>query len=200
MTVAATGLVVGYLASSVSGPAHLRYGLARDFLLPALLVAVVAVSLASAGGWLLLSRSGSLRVPGTGIRVSTAATFVVLAVVSSIALVSMVAVVRAEGLPRIESRQVGDIAYVATCDGGTCDVELHATTVSGRPISIPQRSTLTFGCGSDTPRFTRYVERPSAGVPIPESCRDPRLVAAWPTIMGLPPGSYELGFVRVANA
>ena len=152
------------------------------------------------GGWLLLSRFGSPRVPGTGIRISAAAVFVVLTVVSSIALVSVVALARAEGLPRIESRQLGEIAYVATCDGGTCNVELQATTVSGGPISISERSTLTFGCGSDAPRFTRYVERPSAGVRIPETCRDPRLVAAWPTIMGLPPGSYELGFVQVANA
>jgi len=27
----------------------------------------------------------------------------------------------------------------------------------------------------------------------------PKLVAAWPTVMGLPPGSYELAAVKVRN-
>jgi hypothetical protein len=141
-----------------------------------------------------------VRIPPTSVRLSTESVLVLVAFVVSGALVAGAAAARSEGLPRIESRSLGPVVYTATCAGSVCDVELSARTVSGRPISISERSTLTFGCGSDTPRFTRYVERPSAGVPIPETCRDPRLVAAWPTIMGLPPGSYELGFVRVANA
>jgi hypothetical protein len=78
-------------------------------------------------------------------------------------------------------------------------VDVAAVTVSGKPISIPEPSTLTFGCGSDTPRFTVYTADLSAGVRVASSCRDPRLVAAWPTVMGLPPGSYELQAVTVTN-
>jgi len=67
-------------------------------------------------------------------------------------------------------------------------------------VRIPETSTLTFGCGSDVPRFTLYVKAPEGGVNLERSCIRPRLVAAWPTVMGLPPGSYELSAVRVRNA
>src|SRR5262249_3284526 len=46
-TVAATGLVFGYAASTLTGSPHLRYGFARDFLLPALLAGIVAIALVS---------------------------------------------------------------------------------------------------------------------------------------------------------
>jgi hypothetical protein len=199
MTVAATGLVLGYVGSTMTGASHLRYGFARDFLLPALLTSVVAVGLATLGVWLVLSRIGPVRIPATGVRLSTETMLVGIAFVVSAALVTGVAVARADGLPRIESRQLGAVEYTATCAGSACDVDIAATTVTGRPVSIPEPSTLTFGCGSDRARFTVYVEDPSAGVRVSSTCRDPRLVAAWPTVMGLPPGSYELGFVAVAN-
>jgi hypothetical protein len=199
MTVAATGLVLGYVASTMTGASHLRYGFARDFLLPALLTSVVAVGLATLGVWLVLSRIGPVRIPATGVRLSTETMLVGIAFVVSAALVTGVAVARADGLPRIESRQLGAVEYTATCAGSACDVDIAATTVSGRPVSIPEPSTLTFGCGSDRARFTVYVEDPSTGVRVSSTCRDPRLVAAWPTVMGLPPGSYELGFVAVRN-
>jgi len=199
-TIAASGIVLGYAANTMTGSNHLRYGFARDFLLPALLSGLVAAALVGVGLWLLLARLGPVRIPPTSVRLSTESVLVVVAFVVSGALVAGAAAARSEGLPRIESRSLGPVVYTATCARSVCDVELSARTVSGRPISISERSTLTFGCGSDTPRFTRYVEQPSAGVPMPVTCREPRLVAAWPTIMGLPPGSYELGFVRVANA
>jgi hypothetical protein len=44
-----------------------------------------------------------------------------------------------------------------------------------------------------------YVTSLRESVTLDRPCRDPRLVAAWPTIMGLPPGSYELAAVRVRN-
>jgi len=200
MTIAATGIVLGYVASTISGSPHLRYGLARDFLLPALLTSVVVAGLLGAGLWLALSRIGPVRIPPTSIRLSTETVLVGLAFVLSVGIVAGTAVARAQGLPRIESRKLGPVEYRATCRGNVCDIDVVAETVSGRPISIPERSTLTFGCGSDTPRLTVYTENPSAGVRVAPSCSAPRLVAAWPTVMGLPPGSYELGFVDVANA
>ena len=56
MVIAATGLVLGYTASTMIGSSHLRYGLARDFLLPALLTSIVAVTLISVGLWRVISR------------------------------------------------------------------------------------------------------------------------------------------------
>ncbi len=200
MTVAAVGLVIGYVASTISGSPHLRYGLARDFLLPALLTAVVATVLLGSGLWVVLSRMGSLRLPPTRVRLSPETVLVGLAFFVSVGLVAGAAVVRAEGLPRSDSRRLGPVEYTATCRGNLCDVDVAAESVSGQPTSIPEPSTLTFGCGSDTPSFTLYAERLATGVRIARSCREPRLVAAWPTVMGLPPGSYELGFVKVANA
>ena len=199
-TIAATGIVVGYAASTMTGSNHLRYGFARDFLLPALLSGLVAAGLFGVALWLLLARMGPLRIPPTSVRLSNESVVVLVAFLVSAALVAGAAVARSEGLPRIESRSLGPVVYTASCAGSVCDVEIAAETVSGRPISISERSTLTFGCGSDTPRLTRYAEEPSAGVRVPTTCRDPRLVAAWPTVMGLPPGSFELGFVRVVNA
>jgi hypothetical protein len=199
MTVAASGIVLGYAASTMTGASHLRYGFARDFLLPALLVAVVAVSLFAIGLWRLLQRTGRVRVPPTSVRLSSETVLVGLALVTAVVLVGGLAVARADGLPRLESR-LGPVEYTATCRGGVCDVRIAARTVSGRPMSIPERSTLTFGCGSDRPRYTVYVERPSEGVAVEPTCRDPRLVSAWPTVMGLPPGSYELRAVNVRNA
>jgi hypothetical protein len=192
MTVASVGIVVGYAASTMTGSPHLRYGFARDFLLPALLTAVVAISLVSAALWLLLSR----RKDG---RFSAEFGFVVLAVAGGAAIVAALVGLRANGLPRIESRQLGPIEYTASCRGSVCRISLAAETTSGRPISIPEASTLTFGCGSDRARFTLYEAQPTSGIRLDRPCRDPRLVAAWPTIMGLPPGRYELAAVEVAN-
>jgi hypothetical protein len=191
MTVAATGLVVGYVGSTLTGPSHLRYGLARDFLLPAALTAVVAVALGSLALWRLLQRAPIRRVsPGTA--------FALLALVGSVAVVSVVTVARSSGLPRLESRHLEAVTYTARCDQRRCRVDAVAKTPAGKAISMPERSTLTFGCGSARPRFTLYVTSLGA-VTLDRPCRDPRLVAAWPTIMGLPPGSYELAAVRVRN-
>ena len=76
---------------------------------------------------------------------------------------------------------------------GECDVQVAATATDGQPIAIPEASTLTFGCGSDEPRFSLYVSELTAGVRVPSECQSPRLVAGWPIVMGLPPGSFELG-------
>ena len=193
MTVAATGIVLGYAASTLTGSSHLRYGFARDFLLPALLTGVVAVGLISAGVWLVLSKFGR------NARLSPEFAFVILAVVGSAGLVAGTAYARSHGIPRIESRQLGPVAYTARCGATACDVSIAAKTVSGRSISIPEASTLTFGCGSARPRVSVYVEKPTAGLRLSRTCRDPQLVAAWPVVMGLPPGSYELSFVKVVN-
>jgi hypothetical protein len=193
MSIAATGIVVGYAASTLTGAPHLRYGFARDFLLPALLTGVVATALGAALVWRLLERR---RNP----RMSSEILFIAATVVVAAVAVGGAAVARVDGLPRIESRQLGNVTYVATCRGEACEVSIAATTTSGRALGIPERSVLTFGCGSDAPRFTQYESSPSAGFRLREPCRDARLVAAWPTVMGLPPGSFELDAVTVRNA
>ena len=191
-TIASAGLVLGYAASTMTGPAHLRYGFARDFLLPALLTGIVAVALISVALWTLLSSR-------TRRRLSPEFTFGIVAFLGSAFLVVALAYARAEGIPRIESRHIGSVVYDATCGGTDCQVSIAATTSGGRPISIPEVSTLTFGCGSNEARFTVYEKTPTARFALAHPCPDARLVAAWPTVMGLPPGIFELAAVKVRN-
>ena len=193
MTVAATGLVVGYAASTLTGPSHLRYGFARDFLLPALLTAIVAVVLGSRVVWTALGRRRDRRPSSEILYVASA--FVVAVVVVAAATAG-----RSTGLPRLEARHLGAVTYTADCTAGqTCRVSLAAKTTKGDPISIPSASTLTFGCGSDAPRFSVYAASLDGAVRLGSGCSSPRLVAAWPTVMGLPPGAFELAAVGVRN-
>ena len=191
MTVAATGLVVGYAGSTLTGPSHLRYGFARDFMLPALLDAIVAVALGSAACWRLLARRRSARI-------SSEAAFVVAAFVVLVGVVASTTVARVSGIPRIEGKHLGAVVYSARCAGQTCDVRVDATTTGGDAVSIPDSSTLTFGCGNERARLTVYVSD-LGDVDVAPSCADPTLVSAWPTVMGLPPGSFELAAVGVRN-
>jgi hypothetical protein len=191
-TIASSGIVLGYAASTMTGPAHLRYGFARDFLLPALLTGIVAVALVSVALWKLLSSR-------TQRRLSPEFAFGLVAFLGSAFLVVALAYARADGIPRLESRHLGSVAYAATCSGANCRVSIAATSSDGRPLSIPEASTLTFGCGSDEARFTVYEARPTHGFALAHPCPDARLVAAWPTVMGLPPGSFELAAVKVRN-
>jgi hypothetical protein len=192
MTVAATGLVVGYAGSTLTGPSHLRYGFARDFLLPALLTAIVAVVLGSRVVWTSLDRSGR--------RVSPEIVYVGLALVVAVGVVAATTAGRSAGLPRLESRHLGSVTYTAKCTGGqACRISLRTTTTSGDPISIRPASSLTFGCGSDAPRFSVYAASLDEPVRVGSGCARPRLVSAWPTVMGLPPGSFELAAVGVRN-
>ena len=193
MSLASAAIVVGYSASTLTGSPHLRYGFARDFLLPALLSGIVAVSLGSAGVWLLLSRR---RRAG---RLSPEFAFVMLAFLMSASLVVVLAVARADGIPRIESRHLAALTYTATCRESECDISMAAETPAGRAASVPDASVLTFDCGRGTPRFTLYAAELTERVSLARECRDPRLVAAWPTVMGLPPGSFELAAVKVRN-
>jgi hypothetical protein len=193
LTTAATILVLGYTASTMTGSPHLRYGFARDFLLPALLAAIVAVALASAGVWLLLARRSRLVIRPESV-------FMVLALATSVVLVAGAAYARADGIPRLEARQLGPVSYLAHCEGSQCVVSLDAARPDGKPIGIPEASVLTFGCGSTRARLSIYVARLDEPVRVPANCADPRLVAGWPTVMGLPPGSFELAAVSVENA
>jgi hypothetical protein len=192
LTVVSAGIVVGYAASTLTGAPHLRYGFARDFLLPALLTGVVATALGSVLLWRLLQRR---RRP----RLSSEIVFIGAVVAIAVIAVGFTAYARVDGIPRIESRQLGAVNYSARCSGATCDVAIAATATSGRALEIPKSSILTFGCGSDVPRFTQYAESPSS-VRLAQACPDARLVKAWPTVMGLPPGTFELGAVTVENA
>jgi hypothetical protein len=191
MTVAASGLVLGYAASTMIGSSHLRYALARDFLLPALLTGIVAVVLVSVGLWRLLE---ARRWP-----VSSESVFVVLSVVGAFAMVAVAAYARAEGIPRIEGRKLGQVSYTASCRRDVCDVSVDARTTRGDPISIPEPSTLTFECRGGQPGFTIYARRLAGGVRLTSPCPQARLTHAWPTVMGLPPGSFELSAVKVRS-
>ncbi len=193
MTVAATGLVIGYAGSTLTGPSHLRYGFARDFLLPALLTAVVAVVLGSRLLWVLLERR-------RGWRLSPEIVYVAAAVVASVGVVALATAGRSSGLPRLEARHLGAVTYTADCAEGACRVSVEAAATSGAPISIPPASVLTFGCGSEKPRFSVYASSLDGDVRLTESCAAPRLVAAWPTVMGLPPGGFELAAVGVRSS
>jgi hypothetical protein len=124
---------------------------------------------------------------------------VAAAAVGAVAVVSVVWLGRDQGLPRIESRQLGAVRYTSTCRNTLCEIELEARTVSGDPISIPKASTLTYGCGSSYPRFSVYDDDPTNGTELGTTCRFPTLLAAWPTVMGLPPVRFTLPAVKVAN-
>jgi hypothetical protein len=193
MTVAACGLVVGYAASTMIGSSHLRYGLARDFLLPALLTSVVAVALVTCALWRVLS-SRTWRLMPESI-------LVLLSLVGAVVMVAGAAYARAYGIPRIEGRRLAEVEYTASCRRDMCDVSVDARTTRGDPISIPAPSTLTFECGGGRPDLIVYARSLSGGVRLTTPCPDARLVQAWPTVAGLPPGTYELEkAVRVSNA
>ena len=191
MTIAATGLVLGYAGSTLSGPSHLRYGFARDFLLPATLIAIVAVVLGSSLLWGLIARRERPRI-------SSEVAFVGAAFLLVVGVVGTTTVARSSGLPRLESKHLGEIVYSARCGARECDVRAEASTTAGDAISIPEPSTLTFGCGTNRARLTLYVTELGV-IDLPTGCASPRLVAAWPTVMGLPPGSFELAAVDVRN-
>lgn len=199
-TIAATGLTVGYVASTWASSSALKYGFARDFLLAALLTGIVAVALAFAGVHLLLRRTGGIRVPGSGTRMSPGSATALVAILGATAMVLAAVAVRSSGLPRLDGSHLREIRYTAHCAGDSCSVELVAESVAGTTVSIPQSSLLTFGCGSAEPKFTLYVRDPSEQFPLDEGCSGPRLVAAWPTVMGVPPNSSALRVVDVANA
>ncbi len=194
MTIASCGLVIGYAASTLSGSPHLRYGFARDFLLAALLATIVVVALAAIALWHVLERRPSARWA------SSETVFVLATVASVVVVVAASVYTRSSGLPRLESRHLAAVSYVARCTDDRCAIEVDARTPAGSRIAIPEASTLTFGCGSERPELSLYVSRLSGGVRVPPSCKDPRLVAAWPTVMGLPPGSTELRAIGVENA
>jgi hypothetical protein len=156
------------------------------------LTAIVAVVLGSCVLWRLLER----RRPGA--RLSSEVAFVAASFLLVVGAVAGTAIARTSGLPRIEGKHLGSVVYSARCVGRTCDVELAATTTRGDAITIPESSTLTFACGSAQGRLTVYVSNLD-GVGVPASCADPRLVAAWPTVMGLPAGDGELAAVDVRN-
>ena len=145
-------------------------------------------------------RRGSLRIPGTSFVLSPSRSCVVAVAVGTLVLMTGVVVARTYGLPRVDSRHLATLEYTATCAPETCRVEIAATNEHGESVDLPTTSLLTFGCGSDEPSFTVHAPDPAGGVAIPAACADPRLVAAWPTIMGVPPGSDVLRAVGVSNA
>ena len=200
MTIAACGLVFGYLASPWASSTGLRYGFARDFMLPALLAAMVAVCVSLTWLYGAVLRRGALRVPGTRRALSPTRACVAATAVGAVVLAVGVVVTRTYGLPRIDSRHLATLEYTATCAPESCTVAIAATNDEGASVAIPQTSLLTFGCGSNEPSFTLYVEDPAEDVAVPGSCADPRLVSAWPTIMGDPPNSRVLRVVAVSNA
>jgi hypothetical protein len=191
LTVVASGLTFGYLSSSWASSTALRFGFARDFLLPFLLTGVVATVLAFAG-LATLSRRGSLRVSLGAASTATAALVAALLIPGTV-------VARTAGLPRLESRHLAVLEYRAACSGGRCTVEIAAENPRGEPVTLPGASMLTVGCGTAEPRFTLRVEDLGEGFTVPVTCRDPRVVAAWPAVMGVPPNSAVLHTVDVVG-
>ena len=200
MTIAASGLTLGYLASSWASSSALRFGFARDFMLAALLAGIVGVCVLTAWLYGAVLRRGEVRVPGTQRRLSPARSCVVAAGVGTLVLMTAVVVARSYGLPQVDGRHLASLEYRATCAAATCRIEIDARNPAGESVAIPSTSLLTFGCGSDEPSFTLHVPDPEQGVSMPSSCADPRLVAAWPTVMGVPPSSEVLRAVGVSNA
>ena len=200
MTIAASGLTLGYLASSWASSSALRFGFARDFMLAALLAGIVGVCVLTAWLYGAVSRRGEVRIPGTQRRLSPARSCVVAAGVGTLVLMTAVVVARTYGLPQVDGRHLASLEYRATCAAATCRIEIDARNPAGESVAIPSTSLLTFGCGSDEPSFTLHVPDPARGVSMPTSCVDPRLVAAWPTVMGVPPSSDVLRAVGVSNA
>jgi hypothetical protein len=189
LTVAACGLLLGYLASSWTSSSALRFGFARDFMLASLLAGIVGVCILVS--WI---HGAAAR---RGVSPSRACVYGIA--LGAVALMIGVVVTRTYGLPRVDSRHFATLEYTATCAPENCSVEVQATNGRGDDVPLPTTSLLTFGCGSDEPRFTVHVPDPATGVPIPSTCADPRLVAAWPTIMGVPPNSDVLRAVHVSN-
>jgi hypothetical protein len=199
MTLAAVGITLGYVASTLTSSSHLKYGFAREFLLPAALASVVGVSIAVTGFWLAFRRSHQHESRLARPRVSQLGIGIFLTVLCVATLLLGTAAARTYGLPRLESRHLGQIEYVADCRGQACSIAISALTSAGRSLSIPQASTLTFGCGGRTARFSLHVRNPSTGVRFTQACQDARLVAAWPLVMGLPPTQEELAAIVVRN-
>src|SRR5262249_15384703 len=154
---------------------------------------VVAVTLVSGGVWRLLASRRA--------RVSPESIVVVLSVIGAVVVVAGTAYARAYGIPRLEGRQLGGVSYTASFRVDVCRISVDARTTEGRPISIPEPSTLTFHCGKGRPDLTIYAQHLAGGVRLPAPCPSARLAQAWPTVAGLPPGIYELvKAVRVLNA
>jgi hypothetical protein len=200
LTIAASGLVLGYLASSWASSSALRFGFARDFMLAALLAGVVGVCVLTAWLYGAVLRRGEVRAPGTSRRLSPARACVVATGLGTLVLMTCVVVARTYGLPQLDGQHLATLEYRATCAPTDCRIEIEARNPDGGNVTIPSTSLLTFGCGSDEPSFTLHVPDPARGVAIPSSCADPRLVAAWPTVMGVPPSSDVLRAVAVSNA
>ena len=198
-TAVASGLTLGYVASPWASSTALGYGFARDFILPFLLTGLVSVALGFCALDHVLSRRESIRLP-TGARLSRGAAYWAVAMLVAVGLVTATLMARTSGLPRLESRHLAALEYDATCADARCAVEVVAANPQGRKVEVPGASLLTVGCGGEAPRFTVRVEKPTQGFPIPPTCRDPRLVAAWPLTMGTPPNSDVLRTIQVANS
>ena len=162
---------------------------------------IVGVCLLTAWIYRAVLRRGSLRIPGTSRMLSPSRSCLAAAAVGTLVLMTGVVVARTYGLPRIDSRHLATLEYSATCAPDTCRVAIAATNDRGESVDLPTTSTpdvrLRLGRAA---RFTVHAPDPADGVAIPATCADPRLVAAWPTIMGVPPSSDVLRAVGVSNA
>ena len=103
-------------------------------------------------------------------KISAESLFVVLSVVGAAVVITGTTYARAHGIPRLEARQLGEVAYTASCRVDRCEVSLEAKTTRGGPISIPETSTLTFECGDDTPRFTIFAASLSGDIALNRRC------------------------------
>ncbi|GIU95303.1 MAG: hypothetical protein KatS3mg012_1760 [Gaiellaceae bacterium] len=199
MAIAASGLVLGYVASTMAGSPHLKFGLARDFLLPALLVAILVAVLAVRATRDALARLDERRSRG-GDPGGVGDVRVPLAALGLVALLALaVSVALSTGLPRFESKHLAAITYASHCSGSVCRVQVVGRTTAGVMVRIPSPSVLAFACAGDDSLRAIYSSDPSRGVGLPDACRRPRLRFAWPAVMGLPPDLAHFERVTVTN-
>ena len=176
---------------------RLRFGFARDFLLPFLLTGVVVVTL----GFAALHRFVTRREPAPDAGVPGGAPY--LGRGGGERCRARGGNGRRAGLRPAAARQPA--LRDPRVPGGRatvrrCAVEVVAANPSGNEFSVPGASLLTFGCGSDEPRLSIHVPDPGGEFDVPATCSEPRLVAAWPATMGVPPNSAVLRSVDVTNS
>ena len=155
MTIASCGLVVGYAASTLSGSPHLRYGFARDFLLAALLATIVVVVLAALALWHALNggRARGGLSAGDRVRPRDRRVGVVVVVTASV-------YARSSGFPRLESRHLAGVSYIASCTGDLCAIDGRRSHSRRRSDRNPGGIDADVRLRERTPRASRlYVSR-----------------------------------------
>ena len=173
----------------------LRYG-RRGFLPPALLTGVVAVVLVLSSSLPRLLAVTTCPVVSSGIVFVGRCRSVGEILPWWLALPTR----GADGISRHRRRALGEVS-----DYGFFRRErVTSPSTRGQREEIrsrsPNLSTLTFECGGGRPGFTLMLGGWQAVSASPSRCPHARLAHAWPTVMGLPPGTFEVAAIKVKSA